>query len=163
MQSKLESTLFLCIYGTTAIFRRIDFRTIPILLILMFISILVIAATTMDPCEMGEETFLQPRQKARSAGLRSVGRSIFFLQGWITASSKNGPGSSILACSSCFIGLFFVPAIQNVHRWYRIPGVNFAFQPSEYAKLIVVMTLSLYLENKGRETYRKSATLDLRF
>ena len=53
-----------------------------------------------------------------------------------------------------------MPSIQNVHRWYKIPGVNFAFQPSEYAKLIVVMTLSLYLENKGRvELHRKSSTL----
>ena len=38
------------------------------------------------------------------------------------------------------------------------PGVNFAFQPSEYAKLIVVMTLSLFLENKATEMYQKRAT-----
>ena len=44
------------------------------------------------------------------------------------------------------IGLFFAPAIQSVHRWYRIGGV--AFQPSEYAKLVVVLILSWFLERK---------------
>ena len=57
------------------------------------------------------------------------------------------------------VGLFFVPAIQNVHRWYRIPGINFAFQPSEYAKLITVMRLSYYLENKGYAVADKKKTL----
>ena len=33
---------------------------------------------------------------------------------------------------------FFAPAIQNVHRWYKVPVIGFAFQPSEYAKLVVV-------------------------
>src|SRR5208282_5617424 len=55
-------------------------------------------------------------------------------------------------------GLFFVPAIQNVHRWYRLPGLHIAFQPSEYAKLIVVMALSLYLEARQREWHRPGKT-----
>ncbi|NBO24244.1 MAG: FtsW/RodA/SpoVE family cell cycle protein, partial [Chlamydiae bacterium] len=46
------------------------------------------------------------------------------------------------------IGLFFTSSIQNVHRWYRLPGVPFALQPSEFAKLIVVITLSYFIEVK---------------
>jgi rod shape determining protein RodA len=46
------------------------------------------------------------------------------------------------------VGLFFVSPIQNVHRWYRIPGVA-SFQPSEQAKLIVVIFLSWFLERKS--------------
>jgi rod shape determining protein RodA len=46
-----------------------------------------------------------------------------------------------------------------VHRWYRIPGVGLAFQPSEYAKLIVVITLSWFLELKVNESRLKRTTL----
>ncbi len=44
------------------------------------------------------------------------------------------------------IGLFFTDSIQRVNRWYRIPGINFNLQPSELAKLVVVITLSWFLE-----------------
>ena len=138
---------------------RIDFRTIPILLVLMFISILVIAATTGDLSDMGEETLFTPTAKNQIR---------WFAIGWVVYLFFAGLDYRKLKKWSWFLyfgmllmlfGLFFVPAIQNVHRWYRIPGVNFAFQPSEYAKLIVVMSLSLYLENKGNDVYRKDVTL----
>ncbi len=48
-------------------------------------------------------------------------------------------------------GAFFVPAIQNVHRWYRIPIIGMSVQPSEYAKLVVVISLSWFLE-RNRQT-----------
>jgi rod shape determining protein RodA len=35
-----------------------------------------------------------------------------------------------------------------VQRWYRIPIIGFVFQPSEYAKLFVVIALSWFLERK---------------
>jgi rod shape determining protein RodA len=44
------------------------------------------------------------------------------------------------------VGLFFTDSIQRVHRWYRIPFIGASFQPSEYAKFIVVVTLSWFLE-----------------
>lgn len=46
------------------------------------------------------------------------------------------------------IGLFFVPAVQNVHRWYKIPFIHLNVQPSEYAKLIVVIALSYTLDSR---------------
>jgi rod shape determining protein RodA len=46
------------------------------------------------------------------------------------------------------LGLFFVSPIQNVHRWYRIPGVA-SFQPSEEAKLVVIIFLSWFFERRG--------------
>lgn len=48
------------------------------------------------------------------------------------------------------IGLFFVTPIQNVHRWYRIPGLM-SIQPSEQAKFILVIVLSWFLERKGSD------------
>jgi rod shape determining protein RodA len=138
---------------------RIDFRTIPILLLLMFISILVIASTTLDPAEMGEETLFTPVAKSQIRWFAMGWVVYLFFAGLDYRKLKEWTWFLYFGTLLLLIGLFFVPSIQNVHRWYRIPGVNFAFQPSEYAKLIVVMTLSLYLENKGRETYRKRATL----
>lgn len=56
------------------------------------------------------------------------------------------------------IGLFFVPAVQNVHRWYRIPIINLSVQPSEYAKLVVVIMLSYILEmRKARISSKTTA------
>jgi len=138
---------------------RIDFRTIPILLALMFISILVIAATTDDVGEMGEATLLTAVSKSQIRWF-GIGWIVYlFFAGLDYRKLKSWTWTLYFGMLVMLLGLFFVPAIQNVHRWYKIPGVNFAFQPSEYAKLIVVMTLSLYLENKGRYTYRKSVTL----
>ncbi len=52
------------------------------------------------------------------------------------------------------LGLFFVPTIQNVHRWYRIPMLNMSFQPSECAKLVVVIAMSWYLERCRSYSHR---------
>lgn len=138
---------------------RIDFRTIPILLVLMLIGLLVIAATTGSP-EAGDEIFLTPLVKSQIRAF-ALGWAVYlFFAGLDYRKLKEWTWFLYFGMLVMLIGLFFVPAIQNVHRWYRIPGINFAFQPSEYAKLIVVMALSLYLENKGRrDVYRKSSTL----
>ncbi len=137
---------------------RIDFRTIPLLLGLMLISILVIAATTGDPNDIGEEILFTSAAKTQIRWFVIGGAVYLFFAGLDYRKLKEWTWFLYFGMLVLLVGLFFVPAIQNVHRWYRIPGINFAFQPSEYAKLIVVMTLSLYLDNKGRETYQKRAT-----
>ncbi len=127
---------------------RIDFRTIPILFVLMLISILVIAATTGDPSDAAEDRFLTATAKGQMRWF-AIGWVVYlFFAGLDYRKLKKWTWFLYFAILLLLLGLFFVPAIQNVHRWYKIPGVNFAFQPSEYAKLIVVMCLSLYLENK---------------
>ena len=50
------------------------------------------------------------------------------------------------------IGLFFTTPIHNVQRWYRLSFLGRDFQPSEYAKLTMVVALSAFLEMKGRNT-----------
>jgi rod shape determining protein RodA len=125
----------------------------------MLISILVIASTTGGAAEAGDETLFTPLAKSQVRWF-ALGWAVYlFFAGLDYRKLKEWTWFLYFGMLVMLIGLFFVPAIQNVHRWYRIPGINFAFQPSEYAKLIVVMTLSLYLENKGRDVYRKSATL----
>lgn len=139
---------------------RIDFRTIPVLLVLMFISVLVIAATTGEPSDIGGEEILLTRAAKSQIRWFAIGWAVYlFFAGLDYRKLKEWSWFLYFGILVLLVGLFFVPAIQNVHRWYKLPGINFAFQPSEYAKLIVVMTLSLYLENRGREVYRKSTTL----
>lgn len=139
---------------------RIDFRTIPILLALMLVSLLVISATTGDPGDFAEETFWTPTVKSQLRWF-AIGWSAYLaFAGFDYRKLKEWTWVLYVGMLVMLLGLFFVPSIQNVHRWYKIPGINFAFQPSEYAKLIVVMTLSLYLENKGRrEMDRKGTTM----
>lgn len=124
---------------------RLDFRFIPIILVLMGISLLVIAAT--DPSALGmSETFFTPKV------IKQLQR---FILGWgvflafaALDYSKLRDLAFILYIGMllALLGLFFVPAIQSVHRWYRIPIIGASIQPAEYAKLIVVITLSWYLE-----------------
>lgn len=45
-------------------------------------------------------------------------------------------------------GLYFTTPIHNVYRWYRLPLIPFDFQPSEYMKLVLVITLSWFLEKR---------------
>jgi len=45
--------------------------------------------------------------------------------------------------------VFFLPATRNTHRWIQLPGLS--FQPSELAKLVLIVFLAYFLERrKGR-------------
>ena len=45
--------------------------------------------------------------------------------------------------------VFFLPATRNTHRWIQLPGLS--FQPSEMAKLALIVFLAYFLEKrKGR-------------
>lgn len=129
--------------------RRIDLRIIPIILLLMIISLMIIASYSVDsPAEHLPEKFFTPVVQKQFQ---------WFVLGWIV----------FFACAAfdyhklreltwlfypltllALGGLFFTDAIQRVNRWYRIPGLNFGFQPSEAAKLVVVITLSWFLERR---------------
>lgn len=49
------------------------------------------------------------------------------------------------------LGVFFAPAINGVHRWYRLPFLGLSIQPGEPAKLGVIICLSWYLERACHE------------
>jgi rod shape determining protein RodA len=57
------------------------------------------------------------------------------------------------------VGLFFSDSVARVHRWYRIPLLGMSFQPSEYAKLVVVITLSWFLERRKNRARAISTAL----
>lgn len=138
---------------------RIDYRILPMIFGLMVMSLLVISSMSAD---LGEETitFWTPLVKAQ---LR------WFFLGWVVFfvaaafDYRNLRDWSVflyIAILLLLVGLFFVSPIQNVHRWYRIPGVA-SFQPSEQAKLIIVIFLSWFLERKGSFTTTLSTALQM--
>lgn len=128
---------------------RIDFRVIPVILGLLAISLLVISAYSVDYVPgVSEESFFTPMVKQQLRWY-AIGFVVFFV---VAGFDYNKLREWTWLLYPLFIlllfGLFFVASIQNVHRWYRLPLVNFNFQPSECAKLVMVITLSWFLERR---------------
>lgn len=142
-------------------FSRIDFRMVALILILMVISIFVIAAHTAAPsASLSTEIQLFTPIAKNQMQWFCMGWVIFFicvgfdynkLREW----SWFLYGLMILA----LIGLFFTDPIQRVQRWYRLPFINFGFQPSEAAKLIIVIALSWFLERRKMQSKQLSTAL----
>ncbi len=125
---------------------RIDWRIIPLIFALMAISLLVIAAT--DPaCHHGfQASFFTPKVQKQIQRF-ILGWGVFILFAFIDYNKlREWAWILYILMVLSLLGLFFVPAIQSVHRWYRIPLIGASFQPSECAKLIVVISLSWFLE-----------------
>lgn len=134
---------------------RIDFRTLPILIGLMIVSLLVISSTTCD----ANEVFLTPVAMTQLRWF-GVGWAVyFFFAGVDYHKLRELAWILYVGIAIILFGLFFTTPIQNVQRWYRIPFVGFAFQPSEYAKLIMVITLSWFIEYKGNRVNSRSSAM----
>lgn len=139
--------------------RRIDWRTVPLLLALMMISILVIASTTGDPQNTGLDSVFPPLAISQ---LRFFGLGwlvYFFVAGIDYTKLRQWAWVIYLITIVLLFGLFFAAPIQNVHRWYRVPFIGFAFQPSECAKLAVVIMLSWFLDAHARIAYMARVAL----
>jgi rod shape determining protein RodA len=135
---------------------RIDMRTLPIILGLMCISLLVISSMTADIFDFDESIWTATAKTQ----LRWFGAGwivYLFCAGIDYHSLRKWTWFLYAAIIFALFGLFFTSPIQNVQRWYRIFG--FAFQPSEYAKLIVVMAVSWFAEYKGGRMHSNRAAL----
>lgn len=135
--------------------RRIDLRIIPLVAALMIISLLVISSTTLQQKELELEEFFTPYVKHQLQWFAIGWCCFLFFSAMDYHKLREWTWVLYVGMIIMLVGLFFTPAIQNVHRWYRIGG--FTFQPSEYAKLIVVIALSWFLEYKGNRA-RQGAT-----
>lgn len=139
-------------------FYQIDFRILPIILALMVAGLAVIAATdtVMEGAIEVPDTFFTPRVRGQLLWYL-VGWGVFFLFAAIDyAKIREWTWGIYLVTLIALVGLFFVPAVQNVHRWFRLPGVPIAIQPSEWAKLVVVIALSWYLEKRRSQSLSPS-------
>lgn len=132
---------------STRYLRRIDFRMLLIIACLMVISLLVISSYTLDPTtDHTEEAFLTPVTKSQIQWFFIGTLVYFFFAGLDYNKLREMTWLLYTLMILSLAGLFFTEAIQNVHRWYRIPFLGSSFQPSECAKFIVVITLSWFLE-----------------
>jgi rod shape determining protein RodA len=128
--------------------KRIDFRVVPIVLILMTISIMVIISTTSILHGVQDEIVISSMVKNQ---LRAFGLGLFvyvFLICLDYRILREWTWFFYIGMLLMLLGLYFVAPIHNVRRWYRFPFLPFDIQPSEYAKLVVVLTLSWFLEKK---------------
>lgn len=128
---------------------RLDFRVIPVIISLMVISLLVVSSFTMDPSsDHTEEVFLTSVVRSQIQWF-AIGWVVYlFFAGFDYNKLREWTWILYVIVLLSLIGLFFTDSIQRVHRWYRIPFINISFQPSEYAKFVVVVTLSWFLERR---------------
>ncbi len=116
----------------------------------MVMSILIIASTTSEVQVTGEDLFFTPSVKNQ---IQRFGVGIIcylFFAGLDYHKLREWAWVLYVGTILLLLGLFFTEPIQHVHRWYRIPIFGGTLQPSEYAKLTLVFTLSWFLEKKGR-------------
>ena len=131
---------------------RIDYRVVSVILALMVISLLIISsysvAYTQDGLEEGFFTGLVKKQIQWFA----IGWGLFFFfAGFDYNKIREWTWILYALMILALIGLFFTDPIQRVQRWYKLPFLNMSFQPSEYAKLIVVFALSWFLERRHNQ------------
>lgn len=138
---------------------RLDFRVIPIIFMLMIISLLVISSYSETASPDGETVFFTPAV---------LGQIQWFVIGWFLFLFSAGMDYNKLREWTWFLyalmillllGLFFTNSIQRVHRWYKVPFLGTSLQPSEYAKLAVVITLSWFLERRKNISTEPSTAL----
>ncbi|MCH9811249.1 FtsW/RodA/SpoVE family cell cycle protein [bacterium] len=135
--------------------RRIDLRLLLVVVLLMCASILVILATTQPENAEGLVFTRLCKNQLRAFGL---GLFVFFFLACFDYRKLRGyTWFFYVGTIFLLLGLFFVSPIHNVRRWYRLPFLPFDLQPSEIAKLVVVITLSWYLE-RNMERVKKFST-----
>ena len=131
---------------------RIDFRIIPVILGLMLISLMIISSYSGDSSPYAAEGFLTPLVKTQIKWF-VIGTGVFlFFAGFDYNKLREWTWILYSLILIALLGLFFTSSIASVHRWYKIPIINISFQPSEYAKLVVVIALSWYLERAKNQS-----------
>jgi rod shape determining protein RodA len=133
--------------------RRIDMRMVALVLCLMFLSLITISSYSSDLFSVrDDDAFMTPLVKSQLKWFVIGGGLFFFFAAFDY--NKLREWAWIIYTISIFalIGLFFCDPIQRVHRWYRLPLIQFNVQPSEYAKLGVIIAMSWFLERRANET-----------
>nr|CRI42992.1 Rod Shape Protein [Chlamydia pneumoniae] len=138
-------------------FRYVNSWVFLVVLTLMLLSVVVISS--MDPTAMlvisskgllTNKSIMQLRHFA-------LGWVVFFICAYFDYHLFKRWAWVLYFFMICaLVGLFFVPSVQNVHRWYRIPFIHMSVQPSEYGKLVIVIMLSYILESRKADITSKT-------
>lgn len=133
-----------------------DFRIVAIISLLMIVSLLVITSTT-SPIPFNGEGWVLSGFVKNQAKAFVLGWAVYlFIVGFDYRKLREWTWFLYLGIVLLLLGLYFTTPIHNVRRWYRLPLIPFDIQPSEYAKLIVVVALSWFLEKKASVAGRYS-------
>jgi rod shape determining protein RodA len=124
---------------------RIDLKVVFTIFSLMIISLLIISSMTGD----GDKFLTMHVKHQMERFLIGWGVFLFFV-GFDYRKLKDFSWVLYFLMVVLLLGLYFANPIQSVHRWYRLPIIGINVQPSEYAKLIVVICLGWFLEKKGK-------------
>lgn len=143
----------------TRYFFRLNFKIVPLIFILMGISLLVISSVTSGL----EEAFLSMYVKSQIKWF-ILGWAVFILCSVIDY-TKIREWTWFLYVFMLFmlLGVFFTSSINNVHRWYCLPIIGMNVQPSEFAKLIVVLSLGWLLEKNSYQSFRYKVVVKVLF
>ncbi|SCA58546.1 Rod shape-determining protein RodA [Chlamydiales bacterium SCGC AB-751-O23] len=128
--------------------KRIDFRVLPVLAALMLVSLLVISSYTVEALDDLEDVFFTPQVYSQLKHFLLGGLVYIFCAAFDYHKLREATWVLYILMVLVLVGVLFTPAIHNVHRWYKIPLINLNFQPSEFAKLVVIISLSWFLEKR---------------
>jgi len=120
----------------------------------MLISLLVISATSTGERQRADASFFTPLVKSQLQWFGIGGLGYLFFAGINYHKLREWSWIFYLSTILMLMGLFFIDPINNVHRWYRIPLTGMGIQPAECAKLSLILTLSWFIEKKGRAVDR---------
>jgi rod shape determining protein RodA len=142
------------------ILSRIDFRILPIVFCLMALSLLIISSMTVGTSEWESTSLWTPLVKTQLRWF-CLGWGVFFLLAYFDYRRlREWSPFLYVGVVLLLLGLFFVSPIQNVHRWYRIPGAM-SIQPSEQAKLVLIIALAWFLERRSNQIGLLSTALQM--
>jgi cell division protein FtsW len=117
-------------------------------LVVVGVAMVFSASTVLAKDRYGDANYFWLRQSVAGA----LGMVILFLIMKLDYHVYQKPAvvfTALAAAIGLCVFVFFLPATRNTHRWIQLAGLS--FQPSEMAKLSLVVFLAHYLEKcKGR-------------
>lgn len=141
-----------------SIFRRLDWTMIAIIVALMAAGLLVISS--YSSLSSAEETPLLTPIVRVQLRWYCLGFALFFIIACCDYNKlREWTWPFYLFSLLSLLGLFFTPAVQGVHRWYKLPLIGISLQPSEYAKLVVIFALAWFLEREKQNVYHPFTAL----
>ncbi len=132
---------------------------IPVIICISIISLCVMTSYDLSSVEAGHAPILTSQAKAQIQWLALGWFAYLFFAGFDYQKLREWAWISYAITLLALIGLFLVDPHKNVHRWYRIPILNIAVQPSQSAMLVVVITLSWFLEKRRSRATELSTAL----
>ena len=136
---------------------RIDWRVVSVIFALMCISLIILSS--QSAVDSMENVFFTPIVRKQIQWF-VLGSAVYIaMAGMDYNKLREWTWILYLLMVLCLVGLFFTGSIARVHRWYRIPLLGMSFQPSEFAKLVVVIALSWFLERRRGQAHLWSTAI----